>query len=93
MTGTIMERSHAPLAQWAVAFKLVATRGRSVSVREFHCALRCQYNTAWFIHRRIMEAIRRGFPELALIGLQARQAKRSWKAPRVKADREREAIC
>lgn len=72
MTGTIMERSHAPLALWAVAFKMIAARGRTLSVRELSCALRCQYNTAWFIHRRIMEAVRRGLPEQAFVGLPAK---------------------
>lgn len=76
MTGTIMERSHAPLAKWAVAFKMFAARGRALSVHELHCALGCQYNTAWLIHRRIMEAIRRGFPELAFVGLKARTQRR-----------------
>lgn len=73
MTGTIMERSHAPLAQWAVAFKLIAARGRTLSVRELRCALHCQYNTAWFIHRRIMEAVSRGLPDLAFVGLSAKK--------------------
>ncbi len=76
MTGTIMERSHAPLAQWAVAFKMIAARGRTLSVHELHSVLRCQYNTAWFIHRRIMEAIRRGFPDPVLVGLQTKARQR-----------------
>jgi transposase-like protein len=53
MVGTVMERSHAKLTQWAVAF---------------HRQLGCQYNTAWFLHHRVMEAMRQGGLDLPPMG-------------------------
>jgi transposase-like protein len=60
MTGTVMERSHAPLAQWAVAFQMCASSKKGFSAHQLHRQLGCQYNTAWFLHHRVMEAMRRG---------------------------------
>jgi transposase-like protein len=60
MTGTVMERSHAKLTQWAVAFYLGASSKKGFSAHQLHRALGCEYNTAWFLHHRVMEAMRRG---------------------------------
>lgn len=60
MTGTVMERSHAKLVQWAAAFHLLASSKKGISAHQLHRELGCQYNTAWFIHHRVMEAMRRG---------------------------------
>jgi transposase-like protein len=60
MTGSVMERSHAKLTQWAVAFYMAATSKKGFSAHQLHRALGCQYNTAWFLHHRVMEAMRRG---------------------------------
>jgi transposase-like protein len=60
MTGTIMERSHAKLTQWAAAFHLGASSKKGFSAHQLHRELGCQYNTAWFLHHRVMEAMRRG---------------------------------
>jgi transposase-like protein len=60
MTGTVMERSHAKLAQWAAAFHLAASSKKGFSAHQLHRELGCQYNTAWFLHHRVMEAMRRG---------------------------------
>jgi transposase-like protein len=60
MTGSVMERSHAKLTQWAMGFWLAASSKKGFSAHQLHRALGCQYNTAWFMHHRIMEAMRQG---------------------------------
>ena len=60
MTGSVMERSHAPLTMWAAAFILEAASKKGFSAHQLSRMFGCQYNTAWFIHHRVMEAMRRG---------------------------------
>jgi transposase-like protein len=60
MTGSIMERSHAKLTQWAAAFHLAASSKKGFSAHQLHRELGCQYNTAWFLAHRVREAMRRG---------------------------------
>jgi transposase-like protein len=60
MTGSVMERSHAKLTQWAVAFTMGASSKKGFSAHQLHRQLGCQYNTAWFLHHRVMEAMRQG---------------------------------
>lgn len=60
MTGSVMERSHAKLTQWAMAFWLGASSKKGFSAHQLHRALGCEYNTAWFLHHRVMEAMREG---------------------------------
>jgi len=67
-TGTVMERSHAKLTQWAVAFHLGASSKKGFSAHQLHRELGCQYNTAWFLHHRVMEAMRRGDLDLPPVG-------------------------
>jgi transposase-like protein len=68
MTGTVMERSHAKRTQWAAAFHLGASSKKGFSAHQFHRELGCQYNTAWFLHHRVMEAMRRGGLDLPPMG-------------------------
>lgn len=68
MTGTVMERSHAPLTMWAAAFHLCASSKKGFSAHQLHRELGCQYNTAWFLHHRVMEAMRRGGLDLPPMG-------------------------
>jgi transposase-like protein len=68
MTGTVMERSHAKLIQWAVAFHMGASSKKGFSAHQLHRELGCQYNTAWFLHHRVMEAMRRGGLDLPPLG-------------------------
>jgi transposase-like protein len=68
MTGSVMERSHAKLTQWAAAFYLAASGKKGFSAHQLHRALGCQYNTAWFLHHRVMEAMRRGNLDLPPMG-------------------------
>ena len=68
MTGTVMERSHAKLTQWAAAFHLAASSKKGFSAHQLHRELGCPYNTAWFLHHRVMEAMRRGGLDLPPFG-------------------------
>jgi transposase-like protein len=68
MTGTVMERSHAKLTLWAAAFHLAASSKKGFSAHQLHRELGCQYNTAWFLHHRVMEAMRRGNLDLPPMG-------------------------
>lgn len=56
-TGSVMERSHCKLTQWATGFWLAASSKKGFSAHQLHRAIGCQYNTAWFMHHRIMEAM------------------------------------
>jgi transposase-like protein len=67
-TKTVMERSHAPLTSWAVAFHMAASSKKGFSAHQLHRELGCQYNTAWFLHHRVMEAMRRGGLDLPPMG-------------------------
>ena len=60
MTGSVMERSHSPLTHWAYAFTVAADGKKGFSAHQLMRQLGCQYNTAWFLHHRVMEAMRRG---------------------------------
>lgn len=55
-TGSIMERSHVPLAKWAMAFRLFAASKKGVSSKQLQRMLGVSYKTAWFIGHRIREA-------------------------------------
>jgi transposase-like protein len=68
MVGTVMERSHAKLIQWAVAFMMAAASKKGFSAHQLHRQLGCQYNTAWFLHHRVMEAMRQGGLDLPPMG-------------------------
>lgn len=68
MTGTVMERSHAKLTQWAVAFFMGCSSKKGFSAHQLHRALGCQYKTAWFLHHRVMEAMREGNLDLPKLG-------------------------
>jgi transposase-like protein len=60
MTKSVMERSHAPLTSWATAFHLYASSKKGFTATQLQRILGCEYNTAWFMHHRVMEAMRRG---------------------------------
>ena len=55
-TGSIMERSHVPLAKWAMAFRLFASSKKGISSKQLQRLLGVSYKTAWFIGHRIREA-------------------------------------
>lgn len=60
MTKSVMERSHAPLTSWAMAFHLYASSKKGFTATQLQRHLGCEYNTAWFLHHRVMEAMSRG---------------------------------
>jgi transposase-like protein len=68
MTKSVMERSHAKLTQWAVAFHLYASSKKGFTAMQLQRHLGCEYNTAWFLHHRVMEAMRRGGLDLPPMG-------------------------
>jgi transposase-like protein len=68
MTGSVMERSHAKLTQWAAAFHLCASSKKGFSAHQLHRTLGCKYETAWFLHHRVMEAMRQGGLDLPPMG-------------------------
>jgi transposase-like protein len=67
-TGSVMERSHAKLTQWAVAFAMAAASKKGFSAHQLHRHLGCQYNTAWFMFHRVRESMRRGNLDLPPMG-------------------------
>ncbi len=56
-TGSVMERSHVPLAIWALAFRLIAASKKGMSSKQLQRMLGVTYKTAWFIAHRIREAM------------------------------------
>jgi transposase-like protein len=58
--GTLFEDSHAPLHKWWQAIHLMCASKKSISAYQLHRILGVQYNTAWFMARRIREAMRVG---------------------------------
>src|SRR5262245_17327980 len=68
MTKSVMERSHAKLTQWAMAFHLYASSKKGFTATQLERHLGCEYNTAWFLHHRVMEAMRRGGLDLPPMG-------------------------
>ena len=64
--GTIFEKSHIPLNVWLQAIFLVASSKKGMSSNQLHRALGVTLKSAWFMSRRIREAMRGG--DLALFG-------------------------
>ena len=55
--GTVMERSHIPLAKWALAFRLMASSKKGMSAHQLGRSLGITYKSAWFMAHRIREAM------------------------------------
>jgi transposase-like protein len=60
--GSVMERSHIPLAKWVLGFHLMAASKKGVSAHQLHRMLHLTYKTAWFMAHRIREAMREENP-------------------------------
>jgi transposase-like protein len=58
--GTIMERSHVPIAKWWLAMHLMGSSKKGMSAHQMHRMLGVTYKTAWFMCHRIREAMRAG---------------------------------
>ena len=63
-----MESSHVPLNKWLLAFYLLSSSKKGFSAHQLHRALGVTYKTAWFMHHRIMEAMRDGNLDLPPMG-------------------------
>lgn len=55
--GTVMERSHIPLAKWVLGFHLMAASKKGMSSKQLSRMLEVTYKTAWFMSHRIREAM------------------------------------
>ena len=56
--GSVMERSHIPLAKWALVFHLMAASKKGVSAKQVQRMLGFRsYKTAWFMCHRVREAM------------------------------------
>lgn len=55
--GTVMERSHIPLAKWVLGFHLMAASKKGISSKQLERMLGVTYKTAWFMSHRIREAM------------------------------------
>lgn len=55
--GTVMERSHIPLAKWVMAIQLMASSKKGMSAKQIERMLGVSYRSAWFMMHRIREAM------------------------------------
>jgi len=55
--GSIMERSHIPLAKWVLGFHLMAASKKGISAHQLHRMLGITYKSAWFMSHRIRAAM------------------------------------
>jgi transposase-like protein len=67
-TGMVMESSHIKLHVWLMAFHLAASSKKGFSAHQIHRTLGITYKSAWFLHHRIMEAMRTGKLDLPPLG-------------------------
>ncbi len=67
-TGMVMESSHVPLHKWLMAFHLAASSKKGFSAHQLHRTLGITYKSAWFVHHRVMEAMREGGLDLPPLG-------------------------
>jgi transposase-like protein len=57
--GSVMERSHIPLAKWVLGFHLMAASKKGISAHQLMRMLGLgSYRTAWFMAHRIREAMK-----------------------------------
>lgn len=57
--GTVFEHSKIPLNKWLLAVFLLSSSKKTVSISQLHQLIGVTYKTAWFMARRIREAIGR----------------------------------
>ena len=55
--GTIFEDSKIPLNKWLMSFRLMAGSKKGISAHQLHRSLGITYKSAWFMARRIREAM------------------------------------
>ena len=66
--GTIFEASKLPLSKWFAAIYLMCESKKGVSAHQVHQQLGIQYRSAWYMCRRIREAMREKGPRPILTG-------------------------
>jgi len=54
--GTVMERSHLPLAQWVMAAHFMASSKKGMSALQLSRMMDISYEAAWFLFHRLREA-------------------------------------
>ena len=55
--GTVMERSKIPISKWLLAMHLMASSKEGISAHQLHRSLGVTYKSAWFLNRRIRQAL------------------------------------
>lgn len=55
--GTVLERSHVPLAKWLMALFLLCSSKKSLSANQIHRMIGVTYKTTWFLCHRIRLAM------------------------------------
>lgn len=60
MVGSVFERSKIPLNKWLLATFLLMSSKKGMSTRQIHRMLDLPHKTAWFMTRRIREALKDG---------------------------------
>ena len=55
--GTVMESSHVPLRIWLQAIYLICSSTKGISTRQLQRTFGCSLKTAWFLSRRVREAM------------------------------------
>jgi len=63
LTGSVMERSHIPLAKWVMAIRLMTASKKGMSAHQISRMLDLSYKTSWFMCHRIREAMRDPAPK------------------------------
>ena len=58
--GTVFEASHVSMCHWLQATYLLTASKKGFSARQLHRTLGVTYKTAWFMFRRLREAMRSG---------------------------------
>src|ERR1700730_7983563 len=60
--GSVMERSKIPLNKWLLAMHLLGASKKGMSAHQLHRMLGITYQSAWFLCRRVREAIKPASP-------------------------------
>jgi transposase-like protein len=67
--GTIMDKTHLPLQKWFWAIYLIATDKRGISSNALKNQLSVTYKTAWYLKKRIRQAMSDGLEGTVLQGI------------------------
>lgn len=59
-SGTIFHKTYVPLPKWFLAIYLIYVSKRNAKVNQIHVALDLPYKTAWYINKRINQAMSKG---------------------------------